>query len=144
MKKICKESKKRIFLLGAEEGIAEDAAKKLKANIVGTHSGSPKVEDEKEIIEKLNRLKPEILFIAYGAPAQELWIARNLKKIPSVKLAMGVGGSFDFIAGKTKRAPKWMQKLSIEWLYRLIKEPRRIKRILNATVRFPITFLKKG
>lgn len=146
---ICKHSvnnQNKIFLLGAAEGIAEKAAKILEkkhpgVKIVGTHAGTPNPADEKQITQIINKARPNILFVAYGAPKQELWISRNLKRIPSVKLAAGIGGTFDFIAGKLKRAPKWMQKLGLEWLYRLIQQPSRIKRIINASIVFPIKIL---
>jgi N-acetylglucosaminyldiphosphoundecaprenol N-acetyl-beta-D-mannosaminyltransferase len=96
-----------------------------------------------ESFTNLLKLKPDILFITLGAPYQEKWIYHNLKKMPSVKLAIGVGGSFDFISGKTKRAPLIFQKLGLEWLWRLILEPRRIKRIYNATIKFGWMVLKK-
>ncbi len=142
---------KKIFLLGAKEGIAEKAINNLiKKNtlyyipytIYQFHSGSPKLSDENKIISKINSFQPDILFVAFGAPAQELWINRNLSNMPSVKIAIGVGGAFDFYAGERKRAPKIFQKLGIEWLFRLIIEPRRWKRIFNATVVFPWKFLK--
>ena len=79
----------------------------------------------------------DLLFVAYGAPKQEKWIAKNLPKIP-VKVAMGVGGAFDFIAGKRKRAPKLLRRLGLEWLWRLIQEPQRFPRIFNATIKFPL------
>jgi len=151
MKKICRiaaKNNKKVFLLGAKEGIAELTAEKLieenpNLEIVGTYAGSPKTKDEKLIIEILNAFKPEILFVAYGAPQQEKWIFRNYKKIKSLKVAMGVGGAFDFISGKTKRAPAIMQKTGLEWLYRLSKQPSRIKRIVNATVVFPIKIFRE-
>jgi N-acetylglucosaminyldiphosphoundecaprenol N-acetyl-beta-D-mannosaminyltransferase len=150
MKKICKIAEQKnlkIFLLGAQEGVAEITAKKLtkkfpKLEIVGTYAGSPKEEDRKMILDILNLSKPDILFVAYGAPAQEKWIYQNYKKIKSLKLAMGVGGAFDFISGIKKRAPETMQKLGIEWLYRLYKQPSRMKRIINATTVFPIKVFK--
>jgi len=152
MENLCKESVKygyRIFLLGAKEGTAELTKEILEKrynglNIVGTFSGSPKIEDEPPILEKINTATPDILFVAYGAPNQELWIARNLAKMPPVKLAIGIGGAFNFIAGIRKRAPKWMQNLGIEWMYRLIQEPSRIKRIYNATIKFSTKVLKKN
>jgi N-acetylglucosaminyldiphosphoundecaprenol N-acetyl-beta-D-mannosaminyltransferase len=143
MQDICSRTSERIFLLGASSGIAEEAAAKLKERnpslqIVGTYAGSPKIEDENIILEKINSCSPTLLFVAFGAPAQDMWIARNLNKLPSVKIAMGIGGAFDFISGKRKRAPQCMQKLGLEWLWRLILEPRRIKRIWRAVVVFPI------
>ncbi len=85
----------------------------------------------------------DLLFVAYGAPKQEKWIAQNLSKIP-VRVAMGVGGAFDFIAGRKKRAPKILRRLGLEWFWRLIQEPQRLPRIFNATVKFPLlVFLHK-
>ncbi|TRZ77530.1 glycosyltransferase, partial [bacterium] len=85
-----------------------------------------------------------ILLVAYGNPAsrQEKWIEQNLPKLPSVKVAMGVGGSFDFLAGNIARAPKWMQRIGIEWLWRLGRQPRRGKRIFRAVVVFSLSVLK--
>lgn len=138
---LCREFEGKIFLLGASEGIAKKTAKILKQRfpqikIVGTFAGSPKKEEEQMITEKIQHSEAELLFVAYGSPKQELWIKRNLKKMPKVKVAMGIGGSFDFVAGRQKRAPKIMQKLGLEWLWRLIREPKRWKRIWNATVVF--------
>jgi len=138
----------KIFLLGAAPGIAEITAENLKLKygklkIVGTFAGSPHKKDIKEILDLINKSEAEILFVAYGAPAQEIWISKNLNKLETVKIAVGIGGSFDFIAGKQKRAPKWMQKLGIEWLYRLIKQPSRWKRIYNATIKFPYRVISK-
>lgn len=151
MKSICKlaaEKESKVFLLGAKKGVAEIATEKLiKKNpnlqIVGTYAGTPKIKHEKKIVRLINRVKPDILFVAYGAPAQEKWINRNYKKIDSLRLAIGVGGAFDFIAGTKKRAPVSMQKTGLEWLYRLYKQPSRAKRIFNATIKFPIKVLSK-
>ncbi len=82
----------------------------------------------------------DFLFVAYGAPKQEKWIAKNLDKIP-VRVAMGVGGAFDFIAGKKRRAPLALRQAGLEWLWRLIKEPQRLPRIFNAVVKFPLLVL---
>jgi N-acetylglucosaminyldiphosphoundecaprenol N-acetyl-beta-D-mannosaminyltransferase len=140
---------KKIFLLGAKEGIAEKATFSLchscenrNLNHVKSFAGSPKESDEPEIISKINRFSPDILFVAFGSPNQEIWINKNLSKIPSVKIAIGVGGAFDFFAGEKKRAPKFFQKLGIEWLYRLIIEPQRWKRIFKAVFVFPWKFLR--
>jgi len=151
MLEICKRSGSenlKIFLLGASEIAGEKAKKHLQEKypnikIVGRLSKSPKEEDEKEIIETINNSNADILFVAYGAPKQELWIAKNLQKLTSVKLAIGVGGAFDFIAGTKKRAPRIFRKIGLEWLIRLIQEPKRIKRIWNATVKFPYEIIKR-
>ncbi len=123
-----------IFLLGAAPGIAEQAGQQLQKRypglqIAGTHAGSPHPDEETEICQRIIASRAEILLVAYGAPKQELWLSRNLHKLP-VRIAMCVGGSFDFLAGATSRAPQWMQHLGIEWLYRLIQEPRRWRRML--------------
>jgi len=149
MQKTCKASAEKgikVFLLGAQDGIAE----KLKINleeefesqfITGTSSLSPIIHDEESIINQINKSQAQILFVAYGAPTQELWIAKNLNKLTTVKLAIGVGGAFDFLTNNKKRAPELMQKLGLEWLYRLIQEPSRIGRIFNATIKFPIKII---
>ena len=149
---------KKIYLLGAGDRIAEKATNVLKKkysglNIVGAEAGIqypisniqylPELEKQNiKLINRINKAKPNILFVAFGAPKQEKWIAENLKKMPSVKLAMGVGGAFDFISGRVKRAPKFIQKLGLEWLWRLFVEPWRMKRIYNATVKFSWLVLK--
>lgn len=131
----------KIYLLGASKGVAKQAKKKLLslypgALIVGSYEGSPDKNDEKEICDLINQASPDILFVAYGSPNQELWIHRNLFKLDSVKVAIGVGGAFDFYGGKIKRAPHLMQKIGLEWFWRLLREPSRIQRIWNATYRF--------
>jgi len=148
MQIICQHAPKetKIFLLGAAPGIAEKTKKELEkrfANIqvVGTCSGSPALEEENHLRQLINKSGAEILFVAFGAPKQEIWIARNLPHLTNIKIAMGVGGAFDFISGTIKRAPTWMRKLGLEWLYRLIKQPSRIGRIFNATIKFPLVFI---
>ena len=142
------DKKWRIFLLGASNGVAKNVISKFskiypKAKFVGYFAGSPHKKDEDEICEQINKVKPNILFVAYGSPQQELWIHHNLFKLNTVNVAMGVGGTFDFYAGKLKRAPKWMQKIGLEWLWRLTYEPKRIGRIWNATMRFPKLIAKE-
>lgn len=131
-----------IFLLGAAPGVAERAAAVLMEKyphlrVAGTVSGSPRGSEAQAIIAEIKKLEPRVLFVAFGSPAQELWIATHLSSLPSVRLAMGVGGTFDFLAGIRKRAPKAFQKLGLEWLWRLILEPRRLPRIFNAVIVFP-------
>lgn len=124
----------RLFLLGAAEGIAERASQALRERhpslqVVGTLAGSPSSDDEELISRAIRAARPHVLLVAFGAPIQDLWIAQNLDRL-GVPVAMGVGGSFDFIAGLAPRAPGWMQRLGVEWLYRLIKEPWRWRRML--------------
>ena len=95
-----------------------------------------------ESLARLREFEPDILFVTLGAPYQEKFIYHNLEKIPSAKLALGVGGSFDFISGKIKRAPLIFQKLGIEWFWRLIMQPWRWRRIYNAVIIFPCKFIK--
>ena len=124
----------RIFLLGAAEGVATLAAHRLQEQypgllVAGVHAGSPHPDEELEICRMINDVHPHILLVAYGAPKQELWLARNLHKL-HIPVAMCVGGTFDFIAGTVIRAPLWVQTIGFEWVYRLIQEPRRWHRML--------------
>lgn len=135
------QEKWRVFLLGARPGIAKTAIDRLlkkypKAIFAGSHAGSPSREEEESIRRLINHARPDVLFVAYGNPYQELWIARNLSHLPSVRVAVGVGGAFDFAAGAVRRAPSWIRKIGMEWLWRLLREPRRIRRIWNATIVF--------
>lgn len=149
MESICAISKGApIFLLGAKPGVAEKVKTFLETkyrgiNIVGVFSGSPDEDNFPAIQAMIAETQPKILFVAFGSPNQELWIAQHLHKLKSVKIAVGLGGAFDFLAGKRLRAPKWIQKLGLEWLFRLMQEPSRIKRIYNATIKFPLIILKK-
>jgi N-acetylglucosaminyldiphosphoundecaprenol N-acetyl-beta-D-mannosaminyltransferase len=128
----------RLYLLGAAEGITEKTAATLteqypELQIVGVYSGSPAPEEEDAIVERINASDAELLFVAYGAPEQDKWIARNLPRL-NVRMAMGVGGAFDFIAGVLPRAPHWMRRAGLEWLYRLYLQPSRIRRQLRLPV----------
>lgn len=93
--------------------------------------------ENKGLLERINKSGAKILLVAFGAPKQEKWIGQNLTALPGVKLAVGVGGSFDYLSGKVKRAPAAMRGLGLEWLYRLIRQPSRVGRIFNATFKFP-------
>lgn len=132
----------RVFLLGAGKGVAEEAAKNLQKKfpqlqIAGTHAGSPRAEEEKSIRTKILHARTDILFVAYGAPSQEKWLARNLRFLAGVKCAIGVGGTLDFLAGNRKRAPKILRKIGLEWLWRVCIEPTRWHRIKRAIWNFP-------
>jgi N-acetylglucosaminyldiphosphoundecaprenol N-acetyl-beta-D-mannosaminyltransferase len=125
----------KLFLLGAGPGVAEQAAARLVERypglqIVGTYVGRPSPDEEEEIAERVNASGADILLVAYGAPRQDLWIARNRARL-NVRVAMGVGGTFDFIAGVVPRAPRWMRRVALEWLYRLYKQPSRWRRMLR-------------
>jgi N-acetylglucosaminyldiphosphoundecaprenol N-acetyl-beta-D-mannosaminyltransferase len=134
----------KIFLLGGAEGVAKEVQKKYpQANIVGVSSASASEDAVDSIVEQVNASGAEMLFVAFGAPKQEYWLSRNIAKMPDVRLGIGVGGSFDFIVGKQKRAPKVFRDLGLEWLWRLSSEPLRYKRIFNAVVMFPLKVLKR-
>lgn len=137
----------RVFFLGAQEGVAALSADALKERypkliIAGTYAGSPAQRDFAAIKTLILEAKPDILLVAFGSPTQDLWIAKT-QKILKVPVALGVGGAFDFIAGRVRRAPVWMQTIGLEWLWRLILQPWRIARIWNAVVVFTWLALKK-
>ncbi len=138
-----------VFLLGAAPGVAERAAAALHAQnpklvVAGTYAGSPRPEDAPEIRKRIAAAGPRLLLVAFGAPAQDLWITEQLPLLPTVRVAMGVGGTFDFLSRVQVRAPSWLRRLHLEWLWRVIQEPRRIGRILNAVVVFPLLVLRHG
>jgi len=131
---LCAKRGYRLFLLGAGPGVAERAASvTMRDNpglrIVGTYAGSPDPSEEDEIVARIGAASPDFLLVAYGAPRQDLWIHRNLDRL-GVPVCMGVGGALDFIAGVTRRAPKWMRKAGLEWMYRLCHQPWRWRRML--------------
>lgn len=132
---------KRVFLCGGRGGVAAAAATKLKNRFPTlTLAGASENQDD---INAIQSARPDILFVALGVPKQEYWIADHLGQLPTVKLAMGVGGAFDIISGQLPRAPRWMRRAGLEWLWRLMLEPRRLARIWNATVRFPLAVLRE-
>jgi len=125
----------RLFLLGAATGVAEEAGSLLQERypglvIAGAYGGSPDTSENEHIVNLINDSDAELLFVAYGAPNQDKWIARNREALSSVRLAMGVGGSLDFVTGRSQRAPLWAQRFGLEWLHRLLKEPWRWRRML--------------
>ncbi|PJF37291.1 MAG: hypothetical protein CUN49_01150 [Candidatus Thermofonsia Clade 1 bacterium] len=138
----------RLFLLGAAEGVAARAAARLRERfprlqVVGTHSGDPSPEAEDGIVALINASGADILFVAYGSPQQEKWLARNLARL-QVKVALGVGGAFDFVAGTAQRAPLWMRRLGLEWFHRLLRQPWRWRRMASRLPRFVWLVLWRG
>jgi N-acetylglucosaminyldiphosphoundecaprenol N-acetyl-beta-D-mannosaminyltransferase len=130
----------RLFLLGAAEGVAAEAAAVLKARypgliIAGTFAGTPQPQHEPFLQQLIAASRSDILLVAYGHPAQDLWIARN-QAATGATVAMGVGGVFDFLAGRVPRAPQLLRRLGLEWLYRLAIQPWRWRRIIDAVPRF--------
>ena len=127
------ETGKTLYLLGAKPGIAEKAAENIAAQfpgikICGTADGYFK--DDAPVIEKINEAAPDLLLVCLGAPKQEIWMHSNAQKL-NVGLMMGLGGVLDVFAGTVQRAPESWQKLGLEWLYRLLKQPSRIKRMIK-------------
>ena len=121
----------RLFLLGAEPGVAEQAAVNLQAAypglvVCGTHDGYFK-EDE-PVVRAIREARADVVFVCLGAPKQEKWIAAN-GAAAGARLYIGLGGALDVFAGRVERAPERMQKLGLEWLYRLVKQPSRIGRM---------------
>ncbi|MEM7029179.1 MAG: WecB/TagA/CpsF family glycosyltransferase [Chloroflexota bacterium] len=130
----------RLYFLGAAPGVAERTVDVLnqrypEMRAVGSYAGSPHQEDEEEIVSRIQAANPDVVFVAYGAPNQDKWIARNMHRLPASVL-IGVGGAFDFISGTTQRAPIWIQQAGLEWLHRFIKQPSRWHRIWNAVPKF--------
>jgi len=136
----------RIYLLGAAPGVAEAAAENLRRRhpglqVVGTRHGYFQPAEDLAIVEEIKQAAPHLLFVALGAPKQEIWIDRYIDDIGPV-VAMGVGGTFDVLAGRVVRAPRWMQRLKIEWLGRLVMEPSRWRRMV-VLPRFAWLVIKK-
>jgi N-acetylglucosaminyldiphosphoundecaprenol N-acetyl-beta-D-mannosaminyltransferase len=137
----------RLYLLGAAPGVAERAAQILEERyagltIVGTYAGSPAAAEAAGIIARICDARPDVLFVAFGAPRQDLWIAEHRDAL-GVPVMMGIGGAFDHIAGVRRRAPRWIQDVNLEWLYRLVTQPWRWRRQL-ALPRFVWAVLRES
>lgn len=128
----CEKMGKTVFLLGAKEGVGKKACDKLfeqypRLQIAGYENGYFSNEDA--VVKKINRVNPDFLVVALGAPKQEIFIHKHKHEL-NCKMAIGVGGALDVLAGNVKRAPIVWQKMHMEWLYRAIKEPKRFKRLM--------------
>lgn len=127
------EEGRSVFLFGSKPGVADKAAENLAEKypgirFVGTSDGY--FTDDEPIIEKINAAKPDLMFVCLGAPKQEKWMQKNASRL-DVGIMVGAGGSLDVFAGVVERAPEKWQKMGLEWLYRLLKEPKRIIRMTN-------------
>lgn len=136
----CAEGGHRLYLLGAAPGVAAAAAEALTRQapgltIAGVRDGFWKPEDEPAVLEAIRATRPDVLLVALGVPRQEKWIARHQEAL-GIPVAMGVGGSFDVFAERVQRAPAWMQRLHLEWLFRLYQEPWRWRRMAGTLPRF--------
>ncbi len=140
-----------VYFLGSHPQVLQQAIANARGhfpglNVVGSHHGYFREEDDEEILGELCILKPSLLLVAMGVPKQEKWIFRHKEKLPPCA-AIGVGGSFDVLAGKARRAPLWMQRAGLEWLYRFLKEPSRLGRVAILPLFLLAVFgqaLKKG
>ena len=144
-----------VYLLGGRGDVAEDAAKMLLKRhpglaVVGAESGGEVYVDADgepsvapEVEARIREAAPAILFVAFGHGVQERWITARSASFPSVRLAMGVGGAFDFIAGEVRRAPEFLRKTGLEWLWRLYLQPWRLRRIWTAVAVFPYLALRR-
>ncbi|AZO94086.1 WecB/TagA/CpsF family glycosyltransferase [Halocella sp. SP3-1] len=144
--KLAQEKDYRVFFLGGKDSVLEKALNKIKNNfpglkIAGSHHGYLDPALTFRLIEEINGLDVDILFVGMGVPLQERFLNDNLANL-KVKVAMTVGGSFDVLADEVKRAPRWMQTLGLEWLFRLIQEPSRIGRMM-ALPRFVLLVFKE-
>lgn len=128
-------TKEKVFLFGAAEGVAEAAAEKLQDEypgliIAGTQHGYVRPDEEKDVAEKIAASGAGLVFVGLGSPRQELFVSRY-GAATKARVLMVVGGAFDVISGRLKRAPVIYQRLGLEWLYRLLQEPKRLRRVLN-------------
>ena len=150
--RICSETGQGMYLLGGSDRAAEKAASILEdqyptLKIRANEGGKIFYEHDEwhmnpAVLQDIIKFEPAVLLVALGHGKQERWIVSFQKHLPSVKIAAGIGGAFDYLSGNVPRAPRWMQRIGLEWLYRLIKQPRRIKRIWTAVVVFPYLVIK--
>ncbi len=134
-----------VYFLGGRGHVAQHAAEKMRQQfpqlqVAGADSGGviPLGQQTPALVGQINAAQPALLLVAFGHGKQERWIADHLSQLPSVRVAMGVGGTFDFLSGQVRRAPAWLRQMGLEWLWRLVQQPWRIKRIINATCLFPL------
>ncbi|PKM50946.1 MAG: glycosyltransferase [Firmicutes bacterium HGW-Firmicutes-7] len=146
--KLAAEKGYKIYFFGAKEEVVQKVAAIYKnkyptINIVGVRNGYNIIESHDVILEDMKCSKADILFLGFGSPQKEYWLRDNISKI-GIPFCMGVGGSFDVVAGLTKRAPLWMQKCGLEWFYRFIQEPKRMwKRYLVGNSKFLYLILRE-
>ncbi len=127
----CHKNSKSIFLLGAQQEVVQNLASRLSNNyskslIAGYHNGFFSESDLPTLLKTIQNSSPDILFVGMPTPRKEFFLYENQKYLNGISLLLGVGGCFDLLAGKTKRAPLWMQNNGLEWLFRLLQEPKRL------------------
>ena len=145
---LCAQNGKSVYLMGGDPEVAGRAARALQKKypsliISGAEEGLPKQGGGSDdgLCQRIFAAQTDVLFVALGAPRQDLWIARNKEKLHGVSIAVGVGGTFDYLAGTVPYAPRIVRSLGLEWLFRLITQPHRLNRIFTAVIRFPIAVL---
>ena len=129
---LAREKSYRVFLFGGQPGVANQAAERLVASlpqleICGVRDGFFEETETDEILRAICASRADVLFVCLGSPKQELWIDKNHDRLPNVRLFMALGGTLDVFAGRVKRAPRFMQKAGLEWLFRMLNEPRRFR-----------------
>ncbi len=150
---LCCKNSKKIYLLGARDGVAAKAAEKMVVKfpglqVVGAEEGIPYICTQgselfySEICTRITLSGADVLLVAFGAPKQDEWIANHAHLLPHVRIAVGVGGTFDYIAGVVPYAPQWIRNIGFEWTYRLMTQPHRWRRIVTAVIAFPVAVFK--
>lgn len=147
---ICRLSARKgrsLFLLGGRPGVADIAARELKNRfpdlvVAGTSNNDPDPDADIDTVREINQSGAQVLAVAFGCPKQDYWIDRNRELLTTVRVAIGVGGALDFISGEIPRAPRWLRRAGLEWLFRLYQEPSRLWRML-ALPRFGWRVLKE-
>jgi len=147
--KLANQKEYSVYLLGAKQDVVETVANNFKQNynpniIAGYRNGYFSAAEEKQIVEKIVASKANMLFVAMSSPKKEIFLHKHREALQAVNFIMGVGGSFDVLSGKTKRAPLWMQNSGLEWFYRFAQEPKRMwKRYLVGNTKFILLVLKE-
>lgn len=143
---LCAKRGFRLFLLGADPGVADDLAARLRVEhpelAVAAHAGSPDPSADEATLSLIRAHRAQLVLVAFGAPKQELWIDR-LKDRAGVAVGIGVGGAFDYLTGRVPRAPMWMRRAGLEWLFRLVRQPWRVRRMAVLPV-YAIKVLSAG
>ncbi len=143
---LCAKRGFRLFLLGADPGVADDLAVRLRVEhpelAVAAHAGSPDPSADEETLSLIRAHRAQVVLVAFGAPKQEMWIDR-LKDRAGVAVGIGVGGAFDYLTGRVPRAPLWMRRAGLEWLFRLVRQPWRVRRMAVLPV-YAIKVLSAG
>ena len=135
---------KRVYFVGGLAGSAESAAKKMQQQFLGLDTAFDGTwEINATTVDRINAAAPAILIVAFGHGKQEQWIREYISQMPSIKIAIGVGGALEYHAGTIARAPRFLRRIGFEWLWRLLREPKRFSRILTAVFVFPFLVLTK-